>query len=483
MAMSHPLLPLEVLLEIFSYHCDSLGIDSNPYEEYWLGPLFLSQVCRHWRFVAESHASLWTVVPFALPYQYPELALPSAPHILDKWLGFSKDMPLEITVYANAGFVYRGNPVLEETIFRAIDILLASSHRWKILTLDMMGGEDACPDWIPTSMELLALEEFALFYGGDRNRPSPKCLSIVSNAPRLRKFNDHYASIPPSYHEVHRPFLTAPTQLFEIQVPHLRLNIHEANDLLALQPCLKILTLSEITFGSDIPSNVVSHALLSEITLGHFDEQTSAKSRFDGLVLPHLTRCILPRLPISAGSALLRHLIETAKGTLRDICCEELYDSFIPPIIHFYYDCRNRRSAQPFVCDGDPWIDSLLRFLQNPALGSSEIILNLEADFEQFLFWRSAIKTFLCRTLRKYAKIGLGGPSLLIELNVEKLQEWPLITLKDFLVLLSQDVIDEMDGENFWPWASTAQAVEGTWGKAILHFSPRGTSTLTSICM
>ncbi|KAH8822940.1 hypothetical protein DL96DRAFT_1559726 [Flagelloscypha sp. PMI_526] len=382
------------------------------------------------------------------------MSLSKAPSTLNKWLALSRDMLLNVFISGDAAFGYYGDLVLEESICRAITSLMQSSHRWKVLKLEMDG---ACPYWISTSTQLPKLQEFSLQFYGREEHLLHGYIHLVSSSPRLSKFSleafnmgysmRHYASM------LH-PFLAASPQLSEILAPILTLSIRDFNNLLASQRSLKILALSQVTFGT-VPSNVVSHSLLSDLNLFKLDESTPTNFRLNGLILPNLTRFNLDSFPIAAGSTLIHHLVATAKGQLREINCGRLFPhSFVFPhsiqslhIDPLYISCNgisDFRPNGPLPCECDTWNDTEFQFLEQLALDTSVLA-------------RSAIKKMFCNILEKYAGNRLGGLSLDIELsfNHYPLRSIPRKDLKEFVECLGKEIEDVMGKQTYQFWFST----------------------------
>jgi hypothetical protein len=196
------------------------------------------------------------------------------------------------------------------------------------------------------------------------------------------------------------------------------------------------------------------------------DESIPTNFRLDGLILPNLTRFHLYNFPIAPGSALIRHLVATAKGQLRDINCGRLFPHrFVFPhniqslhIDPLYISCNgisDFRPNGPLPCKCDTWDDTELQFLEQPALDTSVVTLTFTLKSLQLA--RSAIKQMFCNILAKYAGKRLGGLSLDIELtfNHYPLKSIPRNDLKEFVECLGREIEDEMGKQTYQFWFST----------------------------
>ncbi|KAH8826622.1 hypothetical protein DL96DRAFT_1816917 [Flagelloscypha sp. PMI_526] len=468
-------LPAEILFEVSSFLCRFWHVYPDEPEGLWRGPLSLIPVCRFWRSIIESHSDLWTFVPFVMSRQHQKLCFFDTPSILDMWLSRSRDLPLNVIIYSDGGLGHEDDLYLEKTINQVIPSLVVSSYRWKTLELDT----GTCPDWMPT-VQLPALEKFEVNLWEDHLIQA--YIPLISNRPHLRELILFLNDTAVEYQELLRPFLAASTQLSKLDISGQGLDIHEIDDLLAMQPCLEYLKVYRITFGSDMPSNVVSHSSLSKIMISDFDTNDTADSRFDGLVLSNLKKCNLPGLPVSAGSALLHHLITMVKGGLRNIRCHHCPHRPFSHHIHFFrdYSC-DIQSANPLSCDREAWIDSLLGVLGHSAWRPFVVFLSIRLDPEQLLFWRSSIYQLLCSTLRKYAEKGRYGASLSIGIGIRFHYQFSS-SFKELIESLRRDIENNLGEQILQPWSSTTYSDD--WEtKAVLHFSPDFTNTYTFTSM
>ncbi|KAH8826634.1 hypothetical protein DL96DRAFT_1608518 [Flagelloscypha sp. PMI_526] len=481
-------LPADILLEIFTFHCFSWNILYETYDNIWSGPLSLGQVCHFWRSVAESSPSLWAIIPFSLKERNPKFTLARSPSILNKWLALSRDTLLSVFISGDASLGSYDDLSAEERICQAIASLMALSHRWRTLKLVMKG---TCPYWISTSTQLPNLQEFSLHFLGDEERHLQGYLSVISNAPSIRKFDLFGMALRnmAGHRMMLRPFLAASTQISEITAIDLMLSIQEVNSLLALQPGLKTLCLQSIMFGTTMPTNVVSHPLLSKFGLSRLDESNSINSRFDGLILPNLTRFHLLHAPVVEGSALIHHLFTTAKDRLYHITCGGwLEDNFV--FLHKIQSLRlsslrilawchcNVRATELHTCGVSGWIDRRLRFLEQPSLQSAVVTLSFSSFKLTYAKW--AIKKMLCNTLEKYAEKRLEDMSLNLEFTLSHypLKSIPHDNLKKFVECLGEEIEDETGKQIRQFWHSTTCS---NWGvmvgeTIVLHLSRHSTS-------
>ncbi|KZW01917.1 hypothetical protein EXIGLDRAFT_829818 [Exidia glandulosa HHB12029] len=174
----HPIrrLPADILSSIFETWLDETERDEKirpvTYRAEHL-PFVAGRVCRRWRHVALSTASLWTGVKLALDEA--KLAPVAWLTYLESVLHRSKSLPIHVDVYASG--------VEDGTVTRVAAVLLVSSNRWCSLHISTSGPPSPDVRAIAGCRRTPLLETLSV-YIGDEHHSSPP-LSLPSYAPRL----------------------------------------------------------------------------------------------------------------------------------------------------------------------------------------------------------------------------------------------------------------------------------------------------------
>ncbi|KAF9002215.1 hypothetical protein BDZ89DRAFT_666697 [Hymenopellis radicata] len=170
----HRTLPSEIWSEIFLQTLSSRS-DPNAFDA--SGSIWqLSHVCQRWRNVALSLRSFWTYVNL----RFPKAAQQEADvQRLEVVLQRSRQGPLDVSLQSQSGYCPSSDPSI---LKRILDIILAESHRWRVLHLsDYRGSLNML--YAPLHNRLPRLQRLSLECG----QIEPKDQSIFKDCPCLTK--------------------------------------------------------------------------------------------------------------------------------------------------------------------------------------------------------------------------------------------------------------------------------------------------------
>ncbi|KAJ3570781.1 hypothetical protein NP233_g4175 [Leucocoprinus birnbaumii] len=299
----------EILQEVF-YHC--LPRAHNTLMSNREGPLWLGQVCRHWREIVYSTPRLWAsihIIASPSPYSSHPLDV-SRREAVASWLSRSGVLPLSISI-SNAG----REPVGRRCCFSRrspsndyvqpyLDLITPFAHRWRnlFLTLYYFDWTDFLNRLDGSDVPMLQ----SLHIEGDKPRRYPDKIDIsllsrensILRVPSLRVI-----SLPTFYSQLSE--LQAPWgQLTGLDLGARGLELSDVDKMLRLCPDLESCRIRIVDYGLEFdPASPVDAYQMTPITLFKLqtlhvvvDSSCSLTSSINALFLDHLTTPTLVHL-------------------------------------------------------------------------------------------------------------------------------------------------------------------------------------------
>ncbi|KAH8833316.1 hypothetical protein DL96DRAFT_1811816 [Flagelloscypha sp. PMI_526] len=408
-------LSTEILLEIFAFHSLSYR-DMRPYggeSMPWLGPLPLTQVCQLWRRLADDYAVLWTFILFDTRRITCSLAY--APKSLERWLGLTKTLPLDLVIYTSEpekNYLGSDESLLRD-LRRAGELLVEAEARWR--TLRFPSIQVKLPDYIPKPSSLPNLKQVFLKTIDLKTDEFLSLLPFVKNAPNLTKFTlFSNTDLHPPIIFLQKPNFLAP-KLMELNLNNRVFKMNELQALLESQPCLSILKVHGLDFSEDfLSSKRVVHSSLSFLKFRRI-----IPGRLGGIILPTLKKCELSTAYECSTHEYLSHLLETSPVLANFQISKDISQCRPPLPAPFVFPHPISTLAISMVLDKKSdditrvWIDSLPEFLQQPSLRSisKPVLLDIISDKHG-----CDLINALFKVARRYYE-GSLGPPLKIEIK------------------------------------------------------------------